>query len=145
MRQRGQKSTEAAIALAHISGLETIRRPDPPSELTDEQAEEWRAVVGRLPADWFGRETFGLLCQYVRHVSRARRLAQLADEMERSPGFDIGEYAKVTALEAAQSAAMSSLATRMRISQQSSYNKMARKAAQSPAMPWEPYIGKKAA
>jgi hypothetical protein len=140
MRQRGRKSGEGAMALARISGLETLRRPDPPSELTDEQADEWRAVVGRMAADWFPRETFGLLCQYVRHVSRARRLAQLADEMERSPGFDVGEYAKLAAMEIEQSRAMASLATRMRISQQSSYDKMKKKPGPTATeMPWEPY------
>jgi hypothetical protein len=35
--------------------------------------------VERLPADWFPRETYGLLAQSVRHVTTARRLARLPD------------------------------------------------------------------
>jgi hypothetical protein len=144
VRQRGRKSSEGALALGRISGLETIRRPDPPSELTDEQAEEWRAVVDRLPADWFPRETFGLLCQYVRHVSRARRLAQMLDELERSADFDADQYSKLLREEAAQSASIANLATRMRISQYSSYDK--KKAKPDPLkMPWDGLLEQKAA
>jgi hypothetical protein len=61
--------------------------------------------------------------------------------MERSEGFDLDQYAKLLREEAAQSAALSSLATRMRVSQQSSYNKMTRKEAVAPKMPWDGYAG----
>ena len=146
MRQRGPKSAEGASALARFSGLETIRRPDPPTELTDEQAEEWRAVIGRCPADWFPRETFALLCQYVRHVSRARRLVQLIDEAERSPEFSRKEYAKLLAMEIAQSNIIQSLATRMRISQYSSYDaKKTKPNTKSAKMPWDGLLEQKAA
>jgi hypothetical protein len=50
--------------------------------LTDEQATEWWAVVNRLPADWFPRETHALLIQYCRHVVSARRVAQLLTQAE---------------------------------------------------------------
>jgi hypothetical protein len=141
MRQNGRRSTEAALALGRSGGLEMIKRPDPPDELTDEQAEEWRAIVGQMAADWFGRETFGLLCQYVRHVCRARRIAQLADEMERSADFDISAYGKLLTMEEEQSRAMSALATRMRISQQSSYDNQKKKKANPVKMPWDGYAG----
>jgi hypothetical protein len=146
MRQRGPKSAEGASALARFSGLETIQRPNPPSELTDEQAEEWRAVIGRCPADWFPRETFALLCQYVRHVCRARRLAQLADELERSDDFDMKEYRKLMREEIAQSNIIQSLATRMRISQYSSYDaKKTKPNTKSAKMPWDGLLEQQAA
>jgi hypothetical protein len=47
----------AELAVIGPSGIETVRRPEPPDELTDEQATEWRAIVNRLGADWFPRET----------------------------------------------------------------------------------------
>lgn len=140
MRQRGRKSSGGALALGQISGLETIQRPKPPSELTEEQAEEWRAVVDRLPADWFGRETFALLAQHCRHVCRARRLAQMLDEAERADGFEIDNYAKLLREEIAQSNIIQSLATRMRISQYSSYDAKKTKPA-SLKMPWDGYGG----
>jgi len=39
-------------------------------KLTDEQAEEWRAVVSRMAADWFPRETHGMLLAYCRHSQK---------------------------------------------------------------------------
>jgi hypothetical protein len=51
MGSRGRKS---AAALGVIHGIP--QRPEPPDELTPEQAEEWREIVGRMPVDWFGRQ-----------------------------------------------------------------------------------------
>jgi hypothetical protein len=42
------------------------------ADLTEDQAAEWRAVVDRLPNDWFPRETHGMLAQFCRHVCTAR-------------------------------------------------------------------------
>jgi hypothetical protein len=51
-------------------------RPAPPDELTEEEAEEWRAIASRMPHDWFTRENHPLLCEYCRHiVSRTCRVA----------------------------------------------------------------------
>jgi hypothetical protein len=35
-------ASAADLAVIGPSGIETIRRPEPPEELTDEQAVEWR-------------------------------------------------------------------------------------------------------
>lgn len=135
MGTRGRKSS-ASLAVISGSGIETIRRPEPPEELTDEQAEIWREVVSRLPADWFPRETQPMLAQYCRHVIRARRLAQLLDATERAEEFDVKEYRDLLRSEEEQSRAISSLATRMRISQQASYDKSKKKPAPSQRL-WE--------
>src|SRR3546814_433066 len=110
MGARGRKSA-AALSVIGPGGVETIRRPEPPSDLTDEQADEWRAVVNRLPAEWFPRETWGLLSQYCRHVIRARRLAQLLDAAEQATEFDVKEYRDLLRSEEEQSRALASLAT----------------------------------
>jgi hypothetical protein len=67
---RGPKSAEAQLTPS-VAELRGDARPEPPEDLTEEQAVEWRAVVDRLPTDWFSRETHGLLSQYVRHVVTA--------------------------------------------------------------------------
>ena len=55
MGSRGRKSTQA-LAVATVTGpVEIVQRPDAPYDLTDEQVDEWRAVVNSLPADWFQR------------------------------------------------------------------------------------------
>jgi chaperone required for assembly of F1-ATPase len=79
----------ASQTVSAISKLDVIQRPDAPYDLTDEQAQEWWAVVNRMPADWFPRETHGMLAQYCRHVVRARRVAQMLDAMEKSDDFDV--------------------------------------------------------
>lgn len=134
MGTRGRKSA-ASLAVA-VSPLETVPRPDAPYDLTDEQAQEWWAVVNRLPADWFPRETHATLAQYCRHVVRARRLAQLIDAAEKSAEFDLKEYRELLASEEVQSRAMSSLATRMRMTQQATFDKEKKKPAPSRKL-WE--------
>ena len=135
MKQRGRDSA-AANEIAAIGKLETVQRPDAPYDLTDEQVDEWRAVVARLPADWFTRETHALLAQYCRHVVRARRIAQLIDQAEKSDPFDVKEYRDLLRSEEEQSRAIASLATRMRLTQQTTYDKSKKKPG-SGRKPWE--------
>lgn len=50
---RGPKSA-ADLASPAVADLRGDARPKPPEDLIEEQADEWRAVVARLPAGWFG-------------------------------------------------------------------------------------------
>ena len=54
------------------------RRPSPPAELTEAEAEVWRDTVGCLPADWFRKSTWPVLASYCRHAARGAFLAQQA-------------------------------------------------------------------
>jgi hypothetical protein len=74
MRQRGRKSVAALSAVPVLPGQQ---KPEPPEELAAEEAEEWRAIVARLPYDWFPRETHGQLVNYCRHVVRANVIDRL--------------------------------------------------------------------
>lgn len=127
----------AALSVVSPVGLEEVRRPMPPQELGDEQKREWLAVVNRLPADWFPRETHPLLAQYCRHVVAARRIAQLVDGIESSKdGFNIEEYDRLLKMQEREGRALSSLATRMRMTQQSTYDESKRKPTQEKSKPW---------
>ncbi|MGE4338897.1 MAG: hypothetical protein AB7E55_23420 [Pigmentiphaga sp.] len=150
MESRGRKSS-ADLAVVTADGLAAIRRPDPPNELTGEQAHEWRCVVNRLPAEWFPRETHGMLAQYCRHVVAARRVAQmiqsLEDELSKEP--EDGKSQAMVVLEAVKAIdrlykmqeregrAISSLATRMRISQQSTLDREKKKPLKPTKKPWD--------
>jgi hypothetical protein len=46
MRQRGRHSADSTTAVPMIPG----ELPPPPPELDAGEAEEWRAIVGRMPA-----------------------------------------------------------------------------------------------
>ncbi|MBS7696259.1 MULTISPECIES: hypothetical protein [unclassified Chelatococcus] len=136
MAKRGRVPA-ASLAVASIPTIETIERPDAPYDLTDEQADEWWAVVNRMPVDWFPRETHGMLAQYCRHVVRARRLAQLLNKLETSEDIDVKEYRDLLRSEEEQSRAISSLATRMRISQQATVRAEQARKPTTMKPPWQ--------
>lgn len=134
MGTRGRKSTASLTVVA--SHVEALDRPDAPYDLTDEESDEWRAVVNRLPADWFPRETWPLLSQFCRHVVNARRVAQLIAKTTSGKNLDIGDYDKLLAMQEREGRAMSSLATRMRITQQATYDKTKKKSGGEVSVPW---------
>jgi len=134
MKTRGRTSA-AALEVAVLGAVETVQRPDAPYELTDEQSEEWWAVVNRLPADWFPRETHGLLAQYCRHVVAARRVAQLV-AAEEAGEMDLNRYDQLLKMQEREGRALSSLATRLRITQQSTVDKRTQKPT-AIKKPWE--------
>jgi len=136
MATRGRKSA-ASLAVPAAVAVETVQRPDAPYDLTDEQAEEWWAVVNRMPADWFPRETHGMLAQYCRHVVAARRVAQLIADLEKSPDFDVENYDRLLKMQEREGRAISSLATRMRISQQATVRAEQARKPSVVKKPWE--------
>lgn len=141
MEQRGRKSS-AALTVISGDGIVTISRPDPDESLTEEQAKEWRDVVNRLPAEWFPRETHGMLVQYCRHVVSARRIATLLAGIEGGRKVDVGSYDQLLKMQEREGRAISSLATRMRISQQSTMSEQKKKPLQFPRKPWDPPAAK---
>lgn len=137
MGARGRLSgSELSLVGAASGGQITVEsRPDPPLDLTAEQSNEWRAVVASLPADWFRRETHALLSNYCRHAIASKRIAQMIDEYESGEEFDVDTYDKLLRMLQRESASMSSLATRMRMSQQSSYDVKTKKKVNT-KKPW---------
>lgn len=135
MGTRGRVSA-ASLEVAKPVDVERIQRPDAPYDLTDEQSEEWWAVVNRLPADWFPRETHALLSQYCRHVVAARKVAQLIGVSEGAAEFDIAQYDQLLKMQEREGRALSSLATRLRITQQSTVSPKTKKPVQI-KRPWD--------
>lgn len=133
---RGRKSA-ADLAVIDNSGIVSLHRPAPPSELTDEQADEWRSIVNRLPADWFPRETQPVLAQLCRHITRARRLDTLIRAEEGQEEVNVKEYRDLLRSEEEQSRAIASLSTKLRITQQATVDKRAKKPPGDAKRPWE--------
>ena len=88
--------------------------------MTDEQAQEWWAIVERLPASWFPRETHALLAQYCRHVVAARRIAQLIAAAEAEKKINVIAYNRLLCAQTRESLALATLSVKMRISQSAS-------------------------
>lgn len=137
MGVRGRTSS-AELSVISGSGITAISRPEPLQELTDEQASEWNEIVNRLPAEWFPRETWPMLAAYCRHAVAARRIGQLIADLEGSENFDIKDYDRLLAMQEREGRAISSLATRMRLSQHSSYDKAKTRGIVASRKPWEP-------
>jgi hypothetical protein len=137
MRKRGRVSAAALSIVPTGNVVSIVPRPEPPLELTDEQATEWRAVVSRMPADWFPRETHGLLCGYCRHVVSLRRVSQLIAAAELNPVLDVDLYDRLLKMQEREGRALGALATRMRITQQSTIRAEQAHKPSEMRHPWE--------
>lgn len=144
MGTRGRKSA-AEIAVLDLDnknkGADATgddNKPAPPKELTKEEAAEWLAVVERLPADWFPRETWPLLTQYCRHVVASTHVAKLITAERRKPvkQRDIADLDRLLKMQEREGRAISSLATRMRLTQQSNVDPE-RKKPRTAQKPWK--------
>jgi hypothetical protein len=133
-----------------IGAVEPIPRQPAPSDLTKDEAAVWNAVVASQPADWFNGSTRPLLKQYSRHCVKADHIAGLIQALEASvadamdaPGADqmtimlsaAGALDKLLKMQERESRAMTSIATKMRITQQATTNHRGNKIESK--KPWE--------
>ena len=133
MEGRGRVSG-GALAAFPASGI--VRRPDPPSELSEGQASLWVEIVGTKPPEWFQADVLPLLVVYCKAVSEYRRQASVLEGLV--PGTK--EYSDLCKLVKDQAALMRSLATSMRLTPQSRYTPQAAATANkntAPSKPWE--------
>ena len=133
MKQRGRVSAE----VYQISGARAeLTRPEPPEELNPEERVEWTAIVHRLPADWFPAETHGLLIAYCRHRTAQRLFAIERDKVAAKKPLNWKEYGRICALIDRETRSITALSTKMRLAQQSTYDKSRRKPSNAPT-PWD--------
>jgi hypothetical protein len=139
--QRGRKSSESqSVVVSLVPGV----WPDPPAELSPEQAEIWRSTVASMPSDWFaGCGAAVLLSQLCRHISYSRWMAEeLAavglGSAKKAGGLD--RFDRLARMHLREGKAISSLMTKLRLTPQSKYSaRAAYTAAQSVprVKPWE--------
>jgi hypothetical protein len=70
-------------------------------------------------------------------VVAARRVASLIDEFEKGDDFEIEQYDRLLKMQEREGRAISSLATRMRVSQQTTVSKGKGKPVKASKRPWE--------
>lgn len=144
MLQPGRK---AGAALATVAPA-LMELPEPPENLTEPQADVWRTVVASKPVDWFLPDTLPLLSAYCKATVEHQRVSALLDAfncecLKDEDGAALERYDKLTKLQDRQARLMMSLATKMRLTQQSRYRAdeahgVARKAGR--ARPWGPAV-----
>ena len=120
MRQRGRKSS-ASLTVVPVSIQD--RRPPPPAHLNATEKKLWKAIVADSPSGWFTVAQEPLLAGFCCHASAAQFISKLI-EKERptdllSDRDKLRSYARLLGMRVRETAAMSALATRMRLTQQS--------------------------
>lgn len=142
MGVRGRKSTaESAVVIAGSFG----QRPEPPSELPDRQAEIWRETVASEAADFFCTAALrSLLVDYCRHKVSAEDVSSIIDTfqpdwLKNSEGAK--RYKELLRMREMETRAAASMATKLRLTNQSRYTPQAASTASRQAAkgfkPWE--------
>lgn len=131
------RTSASALAVAKPEKIEVVERPRAPHDLSDEEVEIWVAVVNSMPADWFSPANLPMLNQYCRHAIQARRVAEWLEKATGDAGLTVGDYDKLLAMQDRESKAISSLAGRMRISQQAVINQRGNKHQSPWRKPWQ--------
>lgn len=121
MMQRGRKGSLSIVPGGATLPVTTI---DPPSDLSEEQAAEFSAIVGTYPMEWFDSANVAMLVALVRHNSEERRLGKLLrdfdpEALKSIDGMKI--YDMLSRNHERQSKAASQLMQKMRLTQLSKY------------------------
>ena len=135
-KKRGRQSAASLMVASPTDAIQIMERLRPPHDLNDEEVEVWHAVVSTMPADWFDKGTAPILSQYCRHAVQARRLGEMIERATSDAELDIRDYDRLLKMQQRESAALSSLATKMRITQQATTNHRGNKTSQA-RKPWE--------
>jgi hypothetical protein len=134
MAKRGRRSGADLVSIPLQPDI--VQRPDSPYDLNDEESVEWWAIVNRMPADWFGRETHPMLTQLCRHTVSARRVSQLIAQIEKGETLDVREYGYLLGLRERETKAICALSTKMRLSHQATMPQRTQRPPQLPPAPW---------
>ena len=140
--QRGRKAADDTPGALPIA-LVPAQKPEPPEELTLEEAEEWKRYVGRMPADWFTAEVQPVLVELCRHRCLSRKAAEALHQVGplRSKA-SVEAFVQLSRAHTEQSKMVVTLSTKLRLTPQSRYaTKPAYNAVKSSIRkPWEPAV-----
>jgi hypothetical protein len=123
MIQRGRKST---AALAVVTPITITKRLAPPEHLPADQQKIWQETVDAMPADWFGPEHLPMLESYCRHIAFGRTIGKALAQVPPEWLLDeegLKRHDRLYAMHEREGRAASSLATRMRLTQQAVIDK----------------------
>ncbi len=130
MAERGRPSVKS------LSLVTAINRPAPPDHLNEDEKSIWLTTVNSLPAIWFREETLELLDAYCCHI--ARRKIYAAQLRDLNIEDDTERYIKLSRMEMEESKIAALLATKMRLTQLSTFDRTKSKRIKSGAdyAPW---------
>lgn len=143
MGQRGRK-TSAAAEVSVVAGS-FGKRPEPPADLSEAEAEIWRETVASEAADFFATAALrGMLADYCRHRASANKVSDVinvfqADWLKNAEGAK--RYHGLLKMRDLETRAAADKATKLRLTNQSRYTPQsaatASKNAAKGLRPWE--------
>lgn len=122
-QRRGRKSSAELEIAGNVEKLDA--RPLPPDSLSDRGQDIWLQVVNSMPSDWFKPETRPLLQMYCEHVVESEIIQIMINNSRTEAHTNPKAYRHYTNLlkqKELQTRAALSCATKMRFTQQSTYN-----------------------
>jgi hypothetical protein len=141
LKQRGRKSSASLMARQAVDEGPPAVRPDPPERLDETEAAEWRAIVNRMPPDWFSRETHSVLetlcCQTVSLRMIQEKIRRIRAGHQPDPDdFTLKELLK---LQIEGSNSVVTLSVKLRLTLQSRYMpvKATEKILKNVDQPWD--------
>lgn len=136
MGARGRKSSAALTIVQRAAEIMVVKRAEPPECLSDEEAAEWREVVGTFPAEHFHRAIHPLLEAYCSHAVARRRIEQLIRNLEEGDEWTPNKYSYLREMHDRESRSLAALAVRLNIATATHVPKSSRPAPISKPL-WE--------
>lgn len=130
-------SRPSASSLAVVAPA-TKARMAPPANITPEESVVWRDVVDSKPVDWFGADSAPLLAEYCRATVACDRLSAMVEAA--FAGGDPAVLKDVVKLRDIESRRLTTIGTKLRLTQQSRYTPTAASTATKKAgneRPWQ--------
>lgn len=130
----GARGPKSAAELATVTSL-TKPAPEPLPELSDAEARAWRRYTQSKPGDWFNLDDLPLLAELCRAVVMCDRLAGRIDK-----AANIDSLQKLLSMRDKEARRVTVLATKLRLTPQSRYDKGAAATAAkrgSATRPWD--------
>ena len=147
MKIHGARRSVDEIATGMVvvdGGFGKVQIPEPPDDLTEEQAAIWRGVVNSEPIELFASEAMrAMLRDYCEHRCEASRISQVLNEFKLDwIKNDEGcrRYSMLLKMRDLELRAVTMLATKLRITNQARYlpARVARQAEKFPQVkPWD--------
>lgn len=112
--------------------------PPPPADLSPAEAKLWTETVETKPADWFGPDSWPVLKEFCRAAVMCDALAKVAARAVRSK--DTSSIKSVLSMRDMEARRVASMATKLRLTQQSRYGPRAAETANNRTKgkrPWQ--------
>ena len=114
-------------------------RPEPPTELDDDERAAWQEIVSALPANWFKTESLPLLRMLIAHIVMSSELQRRMRVDRKTLSLD--DLRLLTTLQSRESSAIAKLSAALRLTPKSQYAPRAAASARGNehkrVRPWE--------